>query len=71
MSVQVENEIATMEEAIALLMQHMPASKVARVLAAWQIGRGDYLQMREKLFAGETVDTVFERAAASQSSQEG
>jgi hypothetical protein len=70
MSVHVENEVATMEEAITLLMQHMPASKVARVLAAWQIGRGDYLQIREKLFAGETVEGLYERVQASEAGGE-
>ena len=70
MSVHVENEVATMEEAITLLMQHMPASKVARVLAAWQIGRGDYLQIREKLFAGETVEGLYQRVQASEAGGE-
>ena len=39
-----------------------PASKVARLLAAWRVGQGDYLAAREKLFAGETVDSLYEKA---------
>jgi hypothetical protein len=70
MTIRVENEIATMEEAISLLMQHMPASKVARLLAAWQIGTGDYLKTREELFTGETVESLFESARARETPPE-
>jgi len=62
MSLTVEPEQATIEEAISVLMEHMPPSKVARVLAAWQVGKGDYLDTREKLFEGETVDSLFNKA---------
>lgn len=50
-----------MEEAIGVLLDHMPPSKVARVLAAWQVGTGDYLKMRDKLFQGETIETLSKR----------
>jgi hypothetical protein len=46
-------------EAIEVLFKHLPPSKVARALAAWKVGQGDYLTSREKLFAGESVDTLF------------
>ena len=62
MSFTVEPEQATIEEAIRVLMEHMPPSKVARVLAAWQIGKGEYVDTREKLFEGETVDSLFNKA---------
>jgi hypothetical protein len=62
MNIRVENELATIEEAISLLMEHMPPSKVARILAAWQIGTGDYLKVRERLFEGETVEGLFKKA---------
>ena len=65
MSITVEPEQATVEEAITILMEHMPPSKVARILAAWQIGSGDYLAIRDKLFGGETVDSLFEKARNS------
>lgn len=51
-------------EALDVLMQHMPASKVARLLSALQVGKGDYIGIREKLFAGESVDDIFKKAAA-------
>ena len=49
-------------EALQVLMQHMPASKVARLLSSLQVGKGDYLEIRDKLFPGETVESLFEKA---------
>lgn len=62
MSVTVQNESATTAEAVEVLMERLPASKVVRLLSSWQIGQGDYLKLREELFAGETVDSVFDKA---------
>ena len=56
-----ENDQAIVEEAIGILLERMPASKVARLCAAWQLGRGDYLKYRENLFKGESVDALFGR----------
>ena len=44
----------------------MPASKVARPPATPQIGTGDYVKTRDQLFAGETVDSLFEQAKATE-----
>ena len=71
MSINVENELATIEEAISVLLEHMPPSKVARVLAAWQIGKGDYLDLREKLFAGETIESLVDKAKALEANPPG
>ena len=62
MSITVDNELATIEEATAILLEKMSASKVARLLATLQIGTGDYVKTRDQLFAGETVDTLFDQA---------
>ncbi len=64
MSVTVQNESATTAEAVEVLMERLPASKVARLLSSWQIGQGDYLKLREELFAGETVDSLLAKAKA-------
>ena len=65
MSVTVPNESATAAEAVEVLMERLPASKVARVLSSWQIGQGDYLKLREELFAGETVETLYQAAIST------
>ena len=59
MNTPVENDQAIVEEAISILLERMPASKVARLCAVWQLGRGDYLKHRESLFKGESVDSLF------------
>ena len=40
--------------------------KVACLLTAWQAGGGDYLAIREQLFAEETVATLFDKVLAYQ-----
>ncbi len=64
MSVTVPNESATAAEAVEVLMERLPASKVARVLSSWQIGQGDYLKLREELFAHETVESLYQAASS-------
>lgn len=66
MSMTVENEFAMIAEAIEVLMERLPPSKVARLLSAWQFGQGDYLKLREGLFAGESVETLARAARAEQ-----
>ena len=65
MSVTVQNESATTAEAVEVLMERLPASKVVRLLSSWQIGQGDYLKLRDEFFAGETVDSLFDKAKAA------
>ncbi len=31
------------------------------ILSAWRQGAGDYLKIREKLFDGETVDSLYDK----------
>ena len=64
MSVIVQNESATTAEAVEVLMERLPASKVARLLSSWQIGQGDYLKLREELFGRETVESLYQVASA-------
>ena len=67
MSTVVESEQELTEEAIGILCKNLPPHKVARLLSIWQIGRGDYVKKRDALFEGETVNSLFEQAAAYQS----
>lgn len=62
MSAIIESEQELKEEAIAILGRHLPPHKVARLLALWQVGKGDYVQQRDAVFAGETVDSLFDLA---------
>ncbi len=62
MTLTVENESAAAAEAVAGLMERLLASKVVRLLSSWQMGRADYLKLREELFADETVASLYEVA---------
>jgi hypothetical protein len=66
MSTVVESEQELTEEAIGILRRNLPPHKVARLLSIWQIGREDYVKEREALFAGETVNSLFEQASVYQ-----
>lgn len=67
MTIKVMNEQQVVQEALQVLMDHLSPTKVARFWAAWQMGGGDYLTIREQLFGQETVSTLF---AAVQNYQE-
>ena len=69
MTVTVENELTIIEEATAILLEKMPACKGARLLATLELGTGDYVKMRDQLFAGETVDTLLDQAKAAEQVQ--
>ena len=69
MSVTVQNESATTAEAVEVLLERLPASKVARLLSSWQIGQGDYLKLRDELFADETVESLCAQAKTGTASQ--
>jgi N-dimethylarginine dimethylaminohydrolase len=58
MTPKVVSDAEITEEAIQILLEKMPASKVARVLAAWKVGAGDYLADRDRLFVGDTIDSL-------------
>ena len=62
MSITVENDLATIEEATAILLEKMSPAKVARLFANLRVGAGDYVRSRDELFVGETVDALFDQA---------
>lgn len=70
MTVKVISEQEVVQEAAEVLLEHLSPAKVARFWAAWQVGGGNYLAIREQLFAGETVTTLFEKVQAYQRSEE-
>ena len=61
MKIEVSSEQTVLQEGGAVLFKHLGPAKAARFLAAWRQGAGDYLQIREELFAGETVDTLYDK----------
>ena len=60
MTVTVIREQEILREAVDVLWKHLSPAKVVRLWAAWQMGEGDYLALRDQLFEGESVATLFE-----------
>lgn len=60
MSVRIINEGALMREVAQVLLAHLSPDKVVRFWASWQLGQGNYLDWRDKEFAAEKVDALYE-----------
>jgi hypothetical protein len=61
MTIKVHNEQQILQEAMEVLMTHLEPSKVLRFWAACKLSEGDYLKLKEQLFANETVDSLYEK----------
>lgn len=62
MKTTVPSDVEIAQEALEILMKHMSPSKVARFMIAFQLGKGDYTKLRDKLFEGETVESLLAQA---------
>lgn len=60
MPVQVLTEQEVMQEAAELLLTHLAPAKLARFWAALG-GGGDYLNIRKRLFAEETIESLYDK----------
>jgi predicted LPLAT superfamily acyltransferase len=70
MTIKILNEQQVIQEALQVLLTHLDGSKVARFLAACQLGTGNYIQLKEQLFADETVASLYDKIQAYQTSSE-
>ncbi|MEK6752860.1 MAG: hypothetical protein AABZ00_11420 [Chloroflexota bacterium] len=61
MTIHVPSERQVIQEAVQVLMMHMSPAKATRFWASWQVGEGDYLAIREQLFAKETVKSLYKQ----------
>ena len=66
MEVKLSKDREIIEEALNILSEHMEASKVVYLLSLLQSGQDNYLEMREQLFAGETVESLAKKVEAYQ-----
>jgi hypothetical protein len=69
MNTKTLNEQEVIHEAMTILLEHMEPAKVAKFLAARPVLRGDYLLLRERLFAGETVESLAAKISEFERSQ--
>lgn len=64
MKINLETEREIIQEVFQVLIEHLETSKVMRFLAICNPENGDYLQLKDKLFEGETVDSLYEKIKA-------
>lgn len=58
MSTKTLNEQEVIHEAMTVLLEHLEPAKVAKFLAARPIAGADYLALRERIFSGETLESL-------------
>ncbi|MDF5712168.1 MAG: hypothetical protein PUP90_31960 [Nostoc sp. S4] len=59
MKIKVIDEQQNLQEVMQVLLTHLEPSKVMKFWAACKLGEGDYLELKEKLFAEETVASLY------------
>ncbi|MFB2878280.1 hypothetical protein [Floridanema aerugineum] len=64
MKVNLPTEKQVIQEALEILLTHMEPLKLARFIVACNLGEGDYLKTKDQVFAGETVDRLYEQIQA-------
>jgi len=67
MRIDLKNDQQIIEEAFRLLLDNLEPSKVARFWQICNFGGEDYSQLKDKLFAGETVDSLYDKIKAQES----
>lgn len=67
--IQVRSEQQVLQEGLQILLSNMEPSKVARFWAACNIGSGDYLKLKDELFAQESVTSLYSKILEFQSSE--
>ncbi len=58
--VKLSSDQEILREAEEILREHLGPAKTTRFWIAIGGGAGDYLQIKEKLFEGKTVNTLYE-----------
>lgn len=59
--IEVKSEQQVLHEGFQILLSNMEPSEVARFWAACNVGRGDYLKLKDELFAQESVDSLYSK----------
>ncbi len=70
MNVKMLKEQDVIREALEILERHMEPAKVALLISMLPVGEGNYLAIREKLFANETVATLVEKIQVRQDGED-
>lgn len=67
--IQVKSEQQVLQEGFQILLSNMEPSDVARFWAACNISKGDYLKLKDQLFAQESVGSLYSKIVDFQTSK--
>jgi N-dimethylarginine dimethylaminohydrolase len=67
--IQVKSAQQVLQEGFQILLSNMEPSTVARFWAAGNLGKGDYLKLKDELFAQESVRSLYSKILNFQSSK--
>jgi hypothetical protein len=67
--IQVKSEQQVLQEGLQILLSNMEPSMVARFWAACNVGSGDYLKLKDELFAQESVASLYTKVLEFQKSK--
>ncbi|NEP13920.1 MAG: hypothetical protein F6J92_34715 [Symploca sp. SIO1A3] len=59
--IQVKSEQQVLQEGLHILLCNMEPSTFARFSAACNLGKGDYLKLKDELFAQESVASLYSK----------
>ena len=59
--IQVKSEQQILQKGLQILLSNMEPSEVARFCVACNIGSGDYLKLKDELFAKESVESLYSK----------
>ena len=68
MNIKVVRDSEVLQEGLEVLMNNLEPSKVIHFWAACQLGKGDYLKLKEQLFSQETVNSLYDQVKTFQES---
>jgi len=70
MKINLNNDQQIIKEAFQILSEKLEPSKLSRFWTICDLGGGDYLQLKDKLFAEETVDSLSDKIKAQEAKTE-
>jgi len=68
--IQVKSEQQVLQEGFQVLLSNMEPSAVARFWAACNLGKGDYLKLKDDLFDQESVASLYAKVEEFQTSNQ-
>lgn len=68
--IQIKNEQQILQKGLQILLSNMEPSEVARFWAACNLGSGDYLKLKDELFAEESVASLYSKIVEFQESKD-